>query len=431
MSAPSANSGSDPLAKFGDPQHETSSAEDDTQTAAPGKSGRSPNIIVRRISDIEAKPIRWLWPHRIARGKVSIIAGHPGLGKSQLTAAIAAVVTTGSKWPVDGTPCERGSVILLNAEDDASDTIRPRLEAVGADTSRIEIIEAVSLGFSTSGLQETRTFNLKKDLGSLDATLRERSDVALAVIDPMSAYLSGIDTHVDADVRGILAPMAELAARHSVAIVCVKHLNKGSAKSGNREALLRVTGSLGFVAAARAGYIIIRDPDHSDRRLFLPMKSNNGRDDMPGLAFTIESCFFPGDIETSRIVWAPEPVTITADEAIAATPTTDSSEPSELEATAEWLVDLLTDAGGELPKADVMKAAEAAGYKQRGVYRAREAAGVSFNQIGFGKGKRSIWRLDRDACVRPDPSVHATHDGGTNGTNGDRPGGSTEGASHE
>jgi hypothetical protein len=80
----------------------------------------------------------------------------------------------------------------------------------------------------------------------------------------------------------------------SGAIVCVKHLNKGSAKGGNREAMLRVTGSLGFVAAARAGYIIIRC--HQDRRLFLPMKTNNGRDDMPGLAFTIESCFLLGDI---------------------------------------------------------------------------------------------------------------------------------------
>src|SRR5215831_1137619 len=106
-----------------------------------------PRAIVRRLSEVEAKPIRWLWPGRIARGKVSMIAGHPGLGKSQITAALAAVVTTGGTWPVDRTQCERGSVILLNAEDDAADTIRPRLEAAGADISRIEIIEAVVEGY--------------------------------------------------------------------------------------------------------------------------------------------------------------------------------------------------------------------------------------------------------------------------------------------
>jgi len=114
---------------------------------AAGLSGDHGSIVVRRLSEIQTKPIRWLWPGRIARGKVSMIAGHPGLGKSQVTAALAAVVTTGGKWPVDISACEVGSVILLNAEDDAADTIRPRLEAAGADVSRIEIVEAVTEGF--------------------------------------------------------------------------------------------------------------------------------------------------------------------------------------------------------------------------------------------------------------------------------------------
>jgi len=87
------------------------------------------SLATRRLSDIEAKPVCWLWPGRIARGKVTIIAGNPGLGKSQITASIAAVVTNGGCWPVDRDRCVPGGVIFLNAEDDPADTLRPRLEA--------------------------------------------------------------------------------------------------------------------------------------------------------------------------------------------------------------------------------------------------------------------------------------------------------------
>lgn len=390
------------------------------------------SIIVRPLSEIESRAICWLWPHRIARGKVSIIAGHPGLGKSQLTAMLAAVVTTGGRWPVDGTPCERGSVILLNAEDDASDTIRPRLEAAGADVSRIEIIEAVSMGFCTDGLQRTRAFNLKTDLEALDTMLSERPDNTLLVIDPVTAYLSGVDTHVNADVRAILAPLGELAARHSLAVVCVTHLNKGGpGKAGAGEAMLRVTGSLAFVAASRAAYIVTRDADHPDRRLFLPSKTNIAKDDMPGLAFTIESCFLPGDVETCRVAWLPDPVTITADEAMAATtPNANPATQSESADAAEWLKEMLTEAGGEMSKSDVMNAAKDAGYKERTVYRVRRAAGISTTSAGFGKDKRSIWRLDEGASEPPNPASYAASDVGTNGKNGN-PDGCAEGASNE
>src|SRR5262249_39274892 len=93
---------------------------------------RRANVVC--VEDVQAEPITWLWPGRIARGKLSLIAGDPGLGKSVLTTALASVVSRGSKWP-DGTACEPGSVIFLSAEDDLADTIRPRLDAAGADCS--------------------------------------------------------------------------------------------------------------------------------------------------------------------------------------------------------------------------------------------------------------------------------------------------------
>lgn len=355
-------------------------------------------IVVRRMSDIEAKPISWLWPGRIARGKVSMIAGHPGLGKSQVTAALAAVVTTGGKWPVDRTACDRGSVILLNAEDDAADTIRPRLEAAGADVTRIEIIEAVADGYHADGSENRRGFNLKADLGALDTLLAARRDVALVVIDPVSAYLSGVETHVNADVRAVLAPLGELAARHGVAIVCVSHLNKaGANKPGAGDALLRVSGSLAFVAAARAAYIVVRDAENNARRLLLPAKNNVGKD-QAGLAFSVESYQLPGGIETSRVLWEPEPVTVTADEAMAA-PATDEDRTMTDEAVAFLRAAL--SGGARLLGREIKRDAIDAGISDKALRSARIRLGIKPESEGFGKDRGTYWRLPISAAPAP------------------------------
>ena len=99
-------------------------------------------VEVRCVADVEIKPVRWLWPGRIARGKLTMIAGDPGLGKSQVTVALAATVSTGGEWPVDGSACERGSVLILSAEDDVADTIKPRLMAAEADENRVFVLDA-------------------------------------------------------------------------------------------------------------------------------------------------------------------------------------------------------------------------------------------------------------------------------------------------
>ena len=80
------------------------------------------------LADVESRPLEWLWPDRIPLGKLTIIAGDPGLGKSLATLDIASRVSQGEPWP-DQTDAinPKGDAILLSAEDDLSDTIRPRL----------------------------------------------------------------------------------------------------------------------------------------------------------------------------------------------------------------------------------------------------------------------------------------------------------------
>jgi len=144
-----------------------------------------PVLISRRASEIQPEAIRWLWPQRIALGKTCLIAGPPGLGKSQVTTYIAATVSSGGIW-CTGEKCDSGDVYFLSAEDDPSDTIRPRLEACGAKLDRVQIIDRVHM----PNFKFDLFFNLKFHLDLLAEKLRASPDAKLVIIDPISAYLS-------------------------------------------------------------------------------------------------------------------------------------------------------------------------------------------------------------------------------------------------
>ncbi|MGB8437184.1 MAG: AAA family ATPase [Burkholderiales bacterium] len=346
-----------------------------------------PPVISRRLADVRAVPIRWLWPGRIARGKVTLIAGDPGLGKSQLCLSLAAIVSTAGLWPVDRTRAERGSVVILSAEDDAGDTLRPRLEAADADLDRCHVLDAVRVE-SREGMPTTRMFSLREDLDRLSWLLDQIGDVTLVVIDPISAYLGGTDSHVNADVRALLAPLSEVAARHSVAIAAVSHLNK----SGSQQSLLRVTGSLAFVAAARAAYIVARHPDDASRRVITPVKNNLG-DDQTGYGYRIEAHRLPGGIVTSRVIWEPDPVTVTADEALA--PGQAAEERSAVDEAADFLLGLLSN--GPVSSGRVRVDANGAGHSWAAIRRAKRILGVQAEKEGLRSGW--TWRLPPKALT--------------------------------
>lgn len=343
-------------------------------------------LIYRRASDVSPRPVCWLWPGRIARGKVTVIAGHPGDGKSQITASLASVVTGGGLWPVDRTRADVGNVIILSAEDDAEDTIVPRLIAAGAVLSRCYVLDAVADGFTAAGQEVRRSFNLARDLVALETMLRRIGGANLIVIDPISAYLGEVDSHRNAEVRALLAPLADLAARHGAAVVGVSHLSKGS----GGDARLRVNGSLAFVAAARAAWLVHRDADDPARRLFLPLKNNIGKDNS-GLAYRIESATVGAGIESSRVTWESEPVTVSADDALNREP---EKEPRASESAEQFLRDRLTDAGADgVPVRDLRAEARDAGLAWRTLERQKSELGVKAVRTGFGKAGGWVWTL--------------------------------------
>ena len=332
----------------------------------PVPAGSPDGLLIRNMESVIPQPLKWLWPGVLPLGKLSMIVGDPGLGKSLLTLDVAARVSQGAASP-DGSHNVIGEVILLSAEDDPSDTIRPRLDAAGALPSLIQFVEAVTEG------KRQRGFNLTADVARLDRAIGENT--RLVIVDPITAYLGAIDSHVTSDVRGVLAPLAELAARRSVAIVGVSHLNKGSSA-----AMYRVTGSLAFVAAARAVWAVGRDPQDAGRILMLPVKMNLAPNE-GGFAYRVSVC--EGTMITApHVVWEPGRIQGDADEMLQAG--RDSEDHSEKVEAREWLAEVL--AAGPVAQADLRRAATEAGLSWATVRRAKKTAGAVSEKSGFSGG---------------------------------------------
>jgi len=332
--------------------------------------------------DVQPLPINWLWPNRIALGKLTMIAGDPGLGKSLLSIELAKHVTKGIRWPVDNTVCPTGDVILLSAEDDLADTIRPRLDAAGANPNKVYILESIKEIDKHSGEVIKRSFSLKCDVAAIEQVLEQHPQTKLIIIDPISAYLSGADSHNNADIRGLLSPLSELANKKKVAIVVITHLNKGS---GQGSAMYRATGSLAFVAASRAVFIVARDPDDPDRRLFLPIKNNLGPD-RTGFAYRI----IEADNGAAIIEWEDETITISADDALALL---SNEEKSERQQAIVFLERELKD--GPVDAKELIKSADACGIAKRTLYRAKSELGVESYKKDFAGSW--AWKLKQEA----------------------------------
>lgn len=337
-------------------------------TAARSNVPSTSNLVIRRVSDIPATAIRWLWPNRIATGKLTMLAGEPGLGKSQLTCWITATVTTGGFWPDNADQALIGSTIILSAEDDAADTIRPRLEAARADIEKVHVISAVR---SEDG-KGRRGFNLQGDLQLLETAIKRIGDVRLVVIDPISSYLGHVDSHRNAELRAVLEPIGEMAARLGVAVLAVTHLNKSGGASANS----RFIGSIAFVAAARAAFIVARDPDDRERRLFMPTKNNLGREGS-GIGFRIGQVVTASGPLAPTIFWDAAPVTMSAEEVLVSGGR--STAPARDEA-GDFLCAMLAD--GPVPAKTAASRTEAAGFSPRTVRRAKAHLGVTSERDG-------------------------------------------------
>lgn len=346
-----------------------------------------------RASEVESKPIDWLWPDYFARGKVSMLVGDPGLGKSLVALFFAARVTRGDEWPggYEGSG-KSASVVLLSAEDDASDTIVPRAEAAGVDLSKLHIMGLVEQsGFTFNGKQLLepieRDFDLATDLPLLRAKLKSLRDVGLVIIDPLPAYQPGINSDKNSEVRASLNGLKRLAEEFNVSVVAIMHLNKSQIP-----AIYRVSGSMGYVAMARAVFLVSQNPKSIDSlsRLFLPMKNNLGPPSN-GLSFELIPQVTSIGIEIMAVEFGGLVKDVSVDDALALPKPKSTSTGGE---RLGFAVDFLrtTLGAGAKPTMDVEEAAKANGIAKATLLRARRELGIRTY-----KGKGSLngrWFLE-------------------------------------
>ncbi len=209
------------------------------------------------MADVKTEYVDWLWYGYIPYGSLSIVLGDPGIGKGTFTIDLASRLSRGRPMPqtdIDIKPA--GTLLLTIAEDDLAATIKPRLEAAGADCHRI---------FAFTDL-----LSVPDDVAYLAAKIEEHK-ARLVLIDPLNAYLNQkVDGHKDQDVRRAFAPLKLLAEKTGAAVVMVHHMNKSSGQS----AIYRGGGSIGITGAARCVLLVERHPNDPEQRVLARVKGN-------------------------------------------------------------------------------------------------------------------------------------------------------------
>jgi hypothetical protein len=360
-------------------------------------------VMVTLASQIKPRPVRWLWPDRIPSGALTLLAGREGIGKSLVGVHLAAQLTRGTL--PGGRHGKPARVMFATSEDAWEFTMVPRLLAAGADLDLVGRVQAEDDGFITGITTPLDVPALRDYIGS--------HDVAMLVLDPLTSVMDDrIDAHRDREVRRALEPLGKLAEDTGAAVVGLVHLGKGL----GTDPVNLILGSRAFSAVARLALVAARDPDDDASNVLSVEKSNLGRIDVPGLTYRIDGVEIAtdeGPAGAGMLVWTGETDRRVRDIMADAT-----EERGERDEAARWLVDYLTDLGGEASAKDVKAAARAAGFAERTLDRARGRAGVTTGRSGFGRGAVYVWRLN-EACTpharhaRQDtsPGDHGTHGG--------------------
>ena len=307
------------------------------------------------MDTIPIEEVTWLLKPFIPYGKITIIQGDPGEGKTTLVLQIIGALTSGKPiW--DGlTPLNPINVIYQTAEDGLSDTIKPRLVAAGADCARVLVID-----------------DTEKALTIGDERLEqaiEQTGARLVVLDPIQGYIgSGVDMHRANEIRPLMHRLAKLAEKYGCAIILIGHMNKNSGDKSSYRGL----GSIDFQAAARSVLVVGRIKDDPTLRVVCPTKSSLAPEGK-AVAFRLDP--------NRGFLWV-GPYDISADELLSG-----SSRGHKLREAQDFLKEILAD--GAVSQTEIETAAEEAGIKPKTLRNARYELGVVSSKVG----RQWLWAM--------------------------------------
>ena len=312
------------------------------------------------LSEVENERVEWLWRGRIPLGELTILDGDPGSSKSSFLLDLAARVSKGRDMP-DGTPGIDGGVILLQAEDSLTKTVRQRAENADADLSRI-------------GAFTEDDIRIPENIPEIERKVRKLA-AKLIIVDPLFCFIDA-NANKDQAIRRALNPLRRLAEQHSLAVVLVRHLTKG----GGKDPLYRGVGSIAVAATARSALLMATSPDDEHLRVLAHLKCNLGPM-APSLTFE--------PVETSdgvSIEWRGQ-CDHTAEELLA--PRRGARRAKD--AACELLLEIL--ARGPIPAIEIENLARSRNISRRTLERAKSELDIDSKREGFGPGSFVRWAL--------------------------------------
>jgi putative DNA primase/helicase len=340
--------------------------------------GRTPILRVRVASQLEPRELAWFWTAWLGEGKLAMLDGDPGLGKSLVTLDLCARLSTGNLMP-DGSPGPgTHNSLVLNAEDGAEDTINQRLSAMGADRDRVFVVDRPESDWADS-------VRLPSQCEALDQAVAQHQ-ARLVVLDPIVAFLEpGILTSCDQSVRRALGPLHRIAALHRCSFLLVRHLNKEK----STRACYRGGGSIGFQGVCRSSWLLGRDPQEVGG-LVLAQVKNNLAPLQSSLALRVAQPETAGVGEAGRtLIWG-GPSSWSADQLLAGPPSR-GPRAVETDRACRFLEKLLED--GPKSTTEIWEQAKAEGLSERTLRRAKELLRLRSQRAGNGHGHRAYWHF--------------------------------------
>ncbi|MGI8851890.1 MAG: AAA family ATPase [Methyloceanibacter sp.] len=335
-------------------------------------------LTTRAVADFETMPLDWFWEPFIPLAMTTAMFGDGGIGKSTIVLDIIARLTANKRMPLCKGEALSGSALILTKEDDMNRVVRPRLEAAGADLTKVHVP-----GYDVP--DDPKEFDthvdLNKCIAELEKQIIKHGDVRIIVLDPASDFCGKVDPNEEKPVRDFLTPLTSLARRYDIALVIIIHVNKDQMQAAHHRGL----GSVAWRNVPRSAVLVADDPDTGGRKLMVQTKTNLTEFGLCALGFTMRTVKV-GESGYGVVEWEDQLCDADPEKLMA------KRQPkSKLEQAKEFLQDLLKD--GSMPRDDIKYAAEGEGISWASIRRAKDALRIqSFKRKGESEYR---WRLPK------------------------------------